>query len=173
MRPSGVSVSFLGSWPCDPWSESSNCERRIQPWPQIWSNEPPAKSLRVVPILGLPAVRAWVGTITGPWAWHRWTMAGIGDEQVGKGNEVSPNSGLWRSCDLFPFPWPGILFLVPKCLSSPHSCLYPSVPFSGCLWWPVQLSHSVMSDSLWLHGLKHPRLPYPSPVPGVYSNSCP
>ena len=35
MRPSGVSVSFLGSWPCDPWSESSNCERRIQPWPQV------------------------------------------------------------------------------------------------------------------------------------------
>ena len=30
------------------------------------SKEPLAKSLRVVPILGLPVVRAWVGTITGP-----------------------------------------------------------------------------------------------------------
>ena len=30
-----------------------------------------------------------------------------------------------------------------------------------------------MSDSLWLHGLQHARLPYPSPTPGVYSNPCP
>ena len=31
----------------------------------------------------------------------------------------------------------------------------------------VQFSHSVMSDSLWLHGLQHTRPPYPSPTPGV------
>ena len=31
----------------------------------------------------------------------------------------------------------------------------------------------VMSDSLWPHGLQHPRLPCPSPTPGVCSNSCP
>ena len=37
----------------------------------------------------------------------------------------------------------------------------------------VQLSHSVVSDSLWPHGLQHTRLPCPSPTPGVYSNSCP
>ena len=37
----------------------------------------------------------------------------------------------------------------------------------------VQFSHSVMSDSLWLHGLQLTRLPCPSPAPGVYSNSCP
>ena len=37
----------------------------------------------------------------------------------------------------------------------------------------VQFSHSVMSDSLWPHGPQHARLPYPSPTPGVYSNSCP
>ena len=34
-------------------------------------------------------------------------------------------------------------------------------------------SHSVMSDSLWPHGLQHARLPCPSPTPGAYSNSCP
>ena len=34
-------------------------------------------------------------------------------------------------------------------------------------------SHSVMSDSLWSHGLQHARLPCPSPSPGVCSNSCP
>ena len=33
-------------------------------------------------------------------------------------------------------------------------------------------SHSVMPDSLWLHGLQHTRFPCPSPSPGVFSNSC-
>ena len=37
----------------------------------------------------------------------------------------------------------------------------------------VQFSLSVMSDSLWPHGLQHTRPPCPSPTPGVYSNSCP
>ena len=41
----------------------------------------------------------------------------------------------------------------------------------------VQLSSiqfsSVMSDSLWPHGLQHTRLPCPSLTPGVYANSCP
>ena len=37
----------------------------------------------------------------------------------------------------------------------------------------VQFSHSVVSDSLWLHGLQHARLPCPLPTPGAYSNSCP
>ena len=32
--------------------------------------------------------------------------------------------------------------------------------------------HSVMSDSLKLHGLQHTRLPCPSPSPGVCSNLC-
>ena len=30
-----------------------------------------------------------------------------------------------------------------------------------------------MSDSLWPHESQHTRPPYPSPTPGVYSNSCP
>ena len=36
-----------------------------------------------------------------------------------------------------------------------------------------QFSHSVVSDSLLPHELKHTRPPCPSPTPGVYSNSCP
>ena len=36
-----------------------------------------------------------------------------------------------------------------------------------------QFSHSVVSDSLWPHGLQHARPPCPSPTPGVYPNSCP
>ena len=42
----------------------------------------------------------------------------------------------------------------------------------------VQFSHSVMSSSLWLHGLQHTRLPYPSPSPDHWvsdaiQSSCP
>ena len=36
----------------------------------------------------------------------------------------------------------------------------------------VQFSHSVVTMSLWPHGLQHARLPCPSPTPGVYSKSC-
>ena len=41
-------------------------------------------------------------------------------------------------------------------------------PFSS-----VQFSHSVVSNSLWPHGLQHASLPHPSPTPGAYSNSSP
>ena len=34
-------------------------------------------------------------------------------------------------------------------------------------------SHSVVSDSLGLHGLQHTRIPCPSLSPGACSNSCP
>ena len=37
----------------------------------------------------------------------------------------------------------------------------------------VQFSHSVLSDSLWPHGLQYTRLPCPSPTLGACSNSCP
>ena len=48
-------------------------------------------------------------------------------------------------------------------------------------WWcehdrfgyAFQFSHSVVSDSLWPHGLQHARLPCISPTPGACSNSCP
>ena len=37
----------------------------------------------------------------------------------------------------------------------------------------VQFSHSVVSDSLWPHGLQHARPPWLSTTPGDYSNSNP
>ena len=37
----------------------------------------------------------------------------------------------------------------------------------------VQVSHSLMSNSLQPHESQHSRPPCPSPTPGVYSNSCP
>ena len=36
-----------------------------------------------------------------------------------------------------------------------------------------QFSCSVVSDSSWPHELQHPRPLYPSPTPGVHTNSCP
>ena len=52
---------------------------------------------------------------------------------------------------------------------SPDSILFER-PSSDCT---SQFSCSVMSNSLWPHGLQHTRPPCPSPTPGVYSNSCP
>ena len=37
---------------------------------------------------------------------------------------------------------------------------------------PVHFSRSVVSDSLWSHGLQHVRLPCPSPTPRGCSDSC-
>ena len=49
--------------------------------------------------------------------------------------------------------------------------IYPRVEFLGHFS-SIQY-RSVASDSFWLYGLQHARLPCPSPTPGVYSNSCP
>ena len=52
----------------------------------------------------------------------------------------------------------------------------PTKPFvleSSSFKVTVQFSCSVLSDSLWPHGLQHDRPPCPLPTPRVYSNSCP
>ena len=49
-----------------------------------------------------------------------------------------------------------------------RSCLFGSLLLSL-----GQFSRSVVSNSLWPHGLQPPRPPCPSPTPRVYSNSCP
>ena len=46
-----------------------------------------------------------------------------------------------------------------------------SIPL--CKFHSVHFSRSVVYDLLWRHGLQHAMLPCPSPIPGVYSNSCP
>ena len=47
-----------------------------------------------------------------------------------------------------------------------------SKPCLGSLFHSVQFNRSVMSNSLWPHGLQHARFTCPSPTPGVYSDSC-
>ena len=60
------------------------------------------------------------------------------------------------------------LLLRRKAMTNPDSIL-KSRDIS--LWQQVQFSHSVMSISLWPHGLQYARLS--SPTPGACSNSCP
>ena len=53
------------------------------------------------------------------------------------------------------------------------ACVQPRRPSATKNIGSVQFSHSVVSESLRLHGLQHARLPCPSPTPGMCSNSCP
>ena len=56
-----------------------------------------------------------------------------------------------------------------------YSCCFPGLPASRVLQFysSVQLSCSVVSDSLRPHELQHTRLPCPSPSHRACSNSCP
>ena len=45
--------------------------------------------------------------------------------------------------------------------------------YSHSFRYQLQFSCSVMSNSLWPHGLQHASPPCPSPTPRVYPNSCP
>ena len=51
-----------------------------------------------------------------------------------------------------------------------HIYMYPIILF---LIYSVEFSHSVVSNSLWSHGLQHTKLPCPSPTPGPCANLCP
>ena len=50
--------------------------------------------------------------------------------------------------------------------------LVSSVQQGDSVIYSVQFSFSVVSNSLWPHGLQHTRPPSPSPTPGVHPNSC-
>ena len=54
-----------------------------------------------------------------------------------------------------------------NCISTEKHCLITNLKCS------VQFSLSVLSDSLWPHGLQHASPSCPSPIPRVYSNTCP
>ena len=74
------------------------------------------------------------------------------------------------------FHFPLVSYFI-ACLSPPSLEVYSTAIYYHYFWYRylpvVQFNHSVMSDSLWSHGLQHARSPCPSPTPGVYSNSCP
>ena len=56
---------------------------------------------------------------------------------------------------------------------SKHDQSYTRMGQGGNSTSKFQFSLSLMSDSLWPHGLQHTRLPCPSPTPWTCSNSCP
>ena len=74
--------------------------------------------------------------------------------------QISQEAGkvVWYSHLLENFP----KFVISDQHSDPHSQM---LQFS-------QFSYSVVSNSLWPHGLQHTRLPCPSPSPRVCSDSC-
>ena len=63
-------------------------------------------------------------------------------------------------------------------LYAAHLCIKYSLVIANFLeviskFSSVQFNRSVVSDSLWPHGMQHARPPCPSPTPRVYSNSSP
>ena len=77
----------------------------------------------------------------------------------------------------FSFDWFGLLSVQGTNLDSVLKSRDISLPTNKQLFFlfsqSILFSSSVMSESLWPHGLQHARLPCPSPTPGVCSNSCP
>ena len=66
--------------------------------------------------------------------------------------------------------------MLPLFICSPHisqSECFTNRPHLSWRLSSVQFSCSVMSDSLWPHGLRHARPPCPLSTPWVYPNSCP
>ena len=72
------------------------------------------------------------------------------------------------------FVWAvGVIFKksLPESISRSLYSMFSSRRFTS--FSSVHFSHSVVSNSLWPHGLQHARVPYPSPAPGACSNSGP
>ena len=63
--------------------------------------------------------------------------------------------------------------IFPDTPSSLHTIAGKLQIWSSFVLSSVQFIHSVMSNSLQLHGLQHARHPCPSPTPRAYSDSCP
>ena len=77
-------------------------------------------------------------------------------------------------CSGLPYCFFLILFLDSYLLCFKHKLLLNLfLKIDGFIFSLVKFSHSVMSDSLQSHGLKHTRLPCPSPTPRPCSNLCP
>ena len=70
------------------------------------------------------------------------------------------------------FPRPVVHLMWPKANEYYGILILASLKNHDCCV-SVQFSCSVVSNSLWPHGLQHTRPSCPSPTPRVYSNSCP
>ena len=79
----------------------------------------------------------------------------------------------WTQHAWLPCPSPNCVSQSLLRLMSMESVMHPTILSSVVPFSSVQFSCSVMSDSLWPHGLQHTRPPCPSLTPEVYSNSYP
>ena len=90
---------------------------------------------------------------------------------------VNPHFLVFVFNSLAPFSTANHILVEILCLWVPMPTYPPDFlwPLSGPFhhFSSVQFSRSVVSDSLWPHGLQQSRPPCPSPTPGAYSNSCP
>ena len=84
---------------------------------------------------------------------------------IHKSNVMLASGKISQPCWLTPSFWKSIIYKMGLSFIPWHLQLY----YSGDLLF----SCSVMSDSLWPHGLQHARLPCLSPSPRACSNSCP
>ena len=110
-----------------------------------------------IPVCVLVLSRVWLFVIP-------WTVAH--QAPLSKG---FPRQKYWRG---LPCPSPGDLSTpgterTPPALAGEFFTIEPPEKLSA------HFSHSVVSNSLWSHGLQHTRPPCPSPTPRDYSNSCP
>ena len=64
-----------------------------------------------------------------------------------------------------------LYFFILRCMNSLY--IFDTNPRSDVSFCSVQFNCSIVSDSLWPHGLQHVRLPCPLPTPGACSNSYP
>ena len=89
--------------------------------------------------------------------------------------QKNPKTLIWK--DMCTLMFIAALFTIaniweqPECPSS-ENCI-KKMWYIYTLKYAVQFSCSVVSDSLWPHGLQHARPPCPSLTPGVHSNSRP
>ena len=119
------------------------------------------------PLLLLPSIFPSISIFSDELALHiRWPKCWSFSVSITPSNEYS-----WSVS--FRMDWIDLLAVqgIPKSLFQRHGSKTSNLDkpqFSS-----VQFSCSVMSNSLWPHRLKHPRLPCPSPVPRAFSNSCP
>ena len=83
--------------------------------------------------------------------------------------QAPPSTGFSRQEYWSGLPLPSLINSLISTMTEVDVVLqYPSLPPYHLLF-----SHSVVSDSLWPHGLQHARLPCPSLSPGVCSSSSP
>ena len=80
---------------------------------------------------------------------------------------LNPVCLICPSAFLLPFGNPWLAFYIWESASVWHTHSFVS------LFLLLLFSHSVVSNSLRPQGLQHARLPFPSPTPGVFWNSCP